>query len=100
MSLLDIREYTTLAKDQDGRPLAAGQEPAAAGQQVTFTATAGQSAAFGSTTRFVRLHANGNCRILFGDNPTATATSPRMAAGASEYFGVAPGQKVSAIDAT
>lgn len=99
MAILDIREYATLAKDQDGRPLAAGQEPALAGQQVTFT-TATQSAAFGSTTRFVRLHSDSNCRILFGDNPTAAGTSPRLAAGASEYFGVVPGQKVSAVTST
>ena len=99
MALLDIREYSVLATDQNARQLAAGKEPAVAGQQVTFTTTV-QSAAFNESTRFVRLHADSICRIEFGANPTATGTSMRMAAGATEYFGVTPGMKVAAVTST
>jgi len=45
----------------------------------------------------VRLHADSVCSVLFGTNPTATTANARMAAGQTEYFGVAPGMKVSVI---
>ena len=100
MTILDVREYSILATDQNARQLAAGKEPAIASQQVTFTVSSVPSNAFNESTRFVRVHANGTCRIEFGSNPTASGTSMRMAAGATEYFGVTPGMKVAAIDAT
>jgi len=44
-----------------------------------------QSSAFNAKTRFVRLHADAICSIEFGTNPTAAATTARMAAGQTEF---------------
>lgn len=56
-----------------------------------------QSAAFNAGTKFVRLHTDAICSIAFGANPTATASTARMAAGQTEYFSVLDGHKVAVI---
>ncbi len=97
---LDITEYAELARDAMGAMIAAGKEPAVATTQVAIGAASAQSPAFSAATQFVRLHADAACRIEFGVNPTAAATSRRMAAGQTEYFGVVPGQRVAVITTT
>jgi hypothetical protein len=97
---VDITEYAELARDAMNLTIPAGQEPATAEQQVAIGGGSVQSAAFASTTRFVRLHADAACRIAFGVNPTAAGTSRRLAAGQTEYFGVIGGQKVAVITST
>lgn len=71
---------------------------------VTFTGTAGQSAAFKPNTTLVRIHVDGIASILFGANPTAVAnTNKRMAASTTEYFFVnqlSGATKVSAVTST
>jgi hypothetical protein len=61
-----------------------------------------QFAAFNAKTRFVRLHTDAVCSIKFGTNPTASATTARMAANSTEYSSVPPNQayKVAAITNT
>jgi hypothetical protein len=58
-----------------------------------------RSAAFNAKTTFVRLHTDAVCSIKFGTNPTASATTARMAAGQIEYHGVPVNQafKVAVI---
>lgn len=73
------------------------QEPAAVDQVVTFTGGETKSAAFGATTKYIRVHTDSICSILIGSNPTATTNSKRIAANSTEYFGVAPGHKLSVI---
>lgn len=73
------------------------QEPAAAAQKVAFT-TATQSAAFGSTTKIVRLVADANCHVLFGADPTADADDERLTSGVAEWRVVTAGHKVSVYD--
>jgi hypothetical protein len=63
------------------------QEPAVTTQAFTFTTTT-QSAAFNVKTRMVRLHTDAICSVIFGRNPSATTSSRRMVAGATEYFAV------------
>jgi len=78
-------------------------EPAIATQTVAISASSAQSAAFNSNTTFVRLHCDAICSVLFGANPTATASSPRMAANQTEYHGVggySSGLKVAVITNT
>lgn len=77
-------------------------EPAITDQKITFTGTAGTSAAFAGNTSLVRLHVDGIASILFGTAPTATTSYRRMTAGQTEYFRVPAGQafKVSAITNT
>jgi hypothetical protein len=88
MAFLDITEYEQLALDNKGQPIQTGIEPALVTQSVAVAGGSTQSAALQTSTRFVRLHSDVPCRVKFGDNPTATAADFRLAAGATEYFGV------------
>lgn len=97
MAFLYIQEYEDLAQDRAGNHIPAGNEPAVASQRVTFTVAA-QSAAFDGRTRFVRLIADADAFVAFGDNPTATASSMKINADTAEYFGVRPGIKLSVYD--
>jgi hypothetical protein len=60
-------------------------------QTVAITAGSVQSAAFGATTRFIRVHTDGVASIAIGANPTATITTGRIAANSTEYFAVRQG---------
>jgi len=100
MAVLDISEYQRLAADQQTSAVMTGVEPAMVAQQVAIGGSSAQSAAFADTTRFVRVHTDVACRVKFGPDPTAAATSMRMAAGQTEYFGVYPGHKVAVITTT
>lgn len=90
MAILDISEYDRLATDGMGHVVQTGIEPALASQQITALAAGNQqSAAFQEGTKIVRLHADIACRVKFGENPDAsTGVAIRLAAGATEYFGV------------
>lgn len=100
MAVLDVTEYSRLSADAQGRIIPVGSEPNRTNQQVAVGGTSAQSSAFGDATYFVRLHSDVVCRVAFGPNPTAAATTARLAAGASEYFGVTPGDKVAVITST
>ena len=77
------------------------QEPCVTDQTpVVIGAGSLQSAAFNSKTNLVRIHTDAICSIAFGEDPTATADSKRMAAGQTEYFTVGGGQKVAVIENT
>ena len=82
-----------------GMALPTGPEPAAVEQVVTFT-TSTQSAAFGANTKFIRVHPDAICSYEFGLNPTATTSTPRMAASSTEFFAVRPGDKVAFVTNT
>jgi len=98
MATLSISEYAVMAVGADGHQYAPmALEPALADQETTFT-TAAQSTAFNAKTRFVRLVASANCRVVFGSNPTALAASQRLVADVEYWRGVIPGHKVSVYD--
>lgn len=99
MAVLFISEYDNVARDNVGM-VQAGQEPAIATQTVAIGGASAQSAAFNANTKFVRLHTDAICSVAFGANPTATASTARMAANQTEFFGVRPGQKVAVISNT
>lgn len=101
MSTMYVTEYTDSGLLLGGVTL--GSEPGLDQTPVTFTATAGSSAAFKNNTRMVRVHVDGIASILFGTAPTAVAnTNKRMAASTTEQFLVPMGQafKVSAVTST
>ena len=98
MALLDITEFRDLPIDGLGRMILCGKWPALTQQQVSYTTTT-QSAAFGADTRFIRMHTDTACRVAFGDNPTATSASMRMAAGQTEFAAVPPGSKLAVVTA-
>lgn len=83
-----------------GHIQAALQAPLA--EQKLTIGTEVKSSAFNARTKYVRLHTDAICSILFGTAPTASAANARMAANATEYFGVPMGAayKVSVITNT
>lgn len=102
MATLYITEYATFTPA--GAPGGFGQiaqEPPLAEQTVAIGVGSVQSSAFNTNTRFVRLHVDGTgpCSVEFGTNPTASATTGRLAANQTEYRGVPKGQsfKVAVI---
>lgn len=97
MSTLYVSEYTTVCAVGGVAIAQAAQEPAPVEQALSISASPTQSAAFGSTTNFVRVHCDVVCSILFGSNPTAVTNAKRLAANQTEFFGVQPGQKLSVI---
>jgi TPP-dependent trihydroxycyclohexane-1,2-dione (THcHDO) dehydratase len=94
-----VTELTRLCVDKEGRPIQAADLSAVIGTQVVdFTSGEAKTAnAFDSKTRFVRVNVSGICSFASATSPTATVNDARMAADATEYFGVAPGQKLSFI---
>lgn len=94
---LDITEYDRLATDARGITVPTGQEPSRLVQQVAVSVTSAQSAPMDSATCFVRVHTDTTCRIAFGVDPTASAASQRLPAGATEFYGIRPGTKIAVI---
>lgn len=79
----------------------AAKTPFAASQTVAVGVSSAQSSAFGSTTGLIRVHCDVVCNVsIGGTNPTATTSLMRMAAGATEYFVVKPGDKLAVIAGT
>jgi len=59
-----------------------------------------QSAVFDERTRFVRLHCDADCHVVFGTDPTATTNHMPLLADSTEYFGVViSGLKLAVIAA-
>lgn len=100
MTTLYISEYADLAKGPTKGDMPAPQEPRLAAQTVAIGGASLQSSAFNANTRFVRIHTDAICSIKFGSDPTAVNTEGRLAANATEYFGVVPGHKVAVITNT
>lgn len=96
MAITYIQEYRDLAVLQTtiGQ---AGLEPRLASQTVSITASSLQSSGFNVYTRMIRVHVDATCSIEIGESPTATASSLRMVANSTEYFGVVPGHKLAVI---
>lgn len=100
MAVLDICEYQNLARDSQNNVIQSGVEPSLLTQLAIGGATTPMTNPTADTTRFVRLHSDIVCRVAFGPTPVAAATSLRLAAGATEFFGVIPGQKIAVITST
>lgn len=99
MPTLYITEFKEMPNNRDIKNFPqAAMLPALTTQAVSFT-TSTASAAFGVDTRFVRIQADADCHIKGGTDPTATTSDLPLVAGAPEYFGVTPGQKIAAIQA-
>ena len=100
MATLYLEEYTGISGSQtDGSPQAAIQ-PSVATQTVAIAGSSTQSNPFNSKTNLVRITSDAVCSYLFGSNPTATATTPRLGIGVAEYFSVRPSDKVAVITNT
>lgn len=69
-------------------------------QTVSFTGTAGASAAFDADTSIIAISADVACAVrvgAVGTTPTAVATDFPVAANTLTYFAVLPGAKISAV---
>ena len=100
MAVVYIEEFPESPVGKNGQIIPAGRQPSLATQVVSITVGSLQSAAFNAKTKFIRMHADSVCSYLFGSNPTATTTTPRMAANQTEYFAVNAGDKVAVISNT
>jgi hypothetical protein len=107
MATLYITEFKGAAQQVGERSWGAGPgvvsfaaQPPLAEQTVAIAGSSAQSNALSANTYLVRVSTDAICSVLFGSNPTATTASARMAAGQTEYFGVAPGMKVAVISNT
>jgi hypothetical protein len=98
MGIMYITEYQS-ADVGTGGAIQVAHEPRIADQVITFT-THVESAAFNAKTKLVRLETDSICSFTIGTTPTATTSMSRMVAGQTEYFGVNPGDKVSAVSNT
>jgi hypothetical protein len=96
MATLYITEYERQAPG--GVPIAL--TPEITSQTVAIGGSTTQSAAFGATTSFIRVHCDAICSIAIAANPTATATKSRLAADQTEYFAVRGGDKLAVITNT
>lgn len=83
-----------------GNLMPVAKMPPLVSQTVAITAGSVQSSAFGASTYMVGVHTDAICSIAFGTNPTATTSTRRLAAGATEYFEVVPGHKIAVITNT
>lgn len=101
MSFLYVTEFEALTPTTEGGAGQMARAPAVVDQTpVAISGSSAQSAAFGKTTRYIRVATDTVCSIAFGASPTATANNMRMAANQVEYFGITPGMKVAAISNT
>lgn len=97
MATLYVSEFGGLAVERAqvmSHPPLASQTIAIAG------ASAQATNAFKPDTRLIRVHTDAICSVAIGPNPTAVTTAMRMVAGATEYFGVMPGDKIAVISNT
>jgi len=101
MATLYIAEFEEMPHTS-GSKIPVALQPPLAEQTVAIGGASVASAAFNARTRFVRLHNDVICSVRFDLAPTASATTARMAAGATEYHGVQKGvgMKVAVITNT
>jgi hypothetical protein len=98
MSTLYIAEYEKLLVDTNGNVVMAPHEPPLAEQTVTISGSSTKPTnAFNSRTKFVQLSTDAICSVLFGPNPTASATNQRLPANTIVFKGVNPGDSVAVI---
>lgn len=90
MTTLYISEYADVGRSA-GHAVPSASEPFNTDQTVAITAGSLSSNTFASNTRYVRIHTDNICSIVFGVSPTATATNKRMQAGQTEYFNISEG---------
>jgi len=91
MATLYVAEFEEMPHTS-GSKVPAALAPPLAEQTVAIAAgSAATTNPFNARTRFVRLHTDAICSVNFAIAPTATAAMMRLAAGATEYFGVPKG---------
>ena len=90
MATLFLTEFVRQGRDGAGYLLqgGAGENPAVANQVLAIGAGSVQSATLNAGTTLVRIHADSTCSVEISTNPTATATTRRIAANMTQYEAV------------
>lgn len=96
MAVLYLSEHAEITVFQGGGGQALS-EPPIIEDTVAIGGTSAQSGAFNAKCRFVRVHVDASCSVLFGADPTATTANKRLAANQTEIFRVNPGDKIAVI---
>lgn len=98
MATLYVSEYGAIAPGGSGGAAQVVSGTPLAAQTIAIGGSSTQATnAFSAGTRIIRVHTDAVCSIAVGPNPTAVATALRMAANATEYFSVLPGDKIAVI---
>jgi hypothetical protein len=91
-----ISEYAVLTATATGGSAAQSAAlPSLTDQKVDFSGGAASSAAFGTQTKYIRIHCDAACSVRVGG--TATISNARIPLDGVEYFGVQPGATISVI---
>jgi len=96
MATLWIREYRFSGVAEGGRMVPIPREPGTDQTPVTYTISA-QSAAFASTTRYVRCISDYSFHYLVAADPTATTSHLKWPADTPLDIAVPAGQKIAAV---
>lgn len=97
MATLYVTEFSALG-DPGGNIAQLPATPKVVSNNVTIGGSTTQSAPFAGNTRIIRVHADAICSVEIGGlNPVATAASQRFAANQTEYFVVAPSDRLAVI---
>lgn len=97
MATVYIAEYSDIVSTVRGGT-AIPVDPPIAEQTVTVGSVSAQSAAFNSSTKFIRIHTDAICSInCNASNPVATSANGRFAANQTEFRGVTAGLKLAVI---
>lgn len=101
MASLYITEFNSVGPERTQ----IAQWPAVTTQKLTVGSET-KSAEFQPSTRLIRVHTDAICSIEISSESAsgtwvaATTSSARLAADATEYFGVSPGDKLSVVSNT
>lgn len=98
MATLYINEYESLPMTPSGAPPVA-QEPVTVTQTVSYTGTAGQSAAFDAKTKYICITSSGifSYRVGYTNSVTATTSDFRVPADQIIFMAVPKSGYISAI---
>lgn len=94
-----VSEYP-LPRVNQGGSVPVVEMPELTTQVLTNGGASVQSSAFNAKTKMIRVHTTAVVSVAVGANPTATTNHARLAANATEYFYVTPGDKIAVINNT
>lgn len=91
MAVAYVAEFEDVGSSFLGQGVAAPMCPPIREQTVAIT-TVTLGVPFQPKTKLIRINVDAICSIAIGKSPVASVTTMRMAAGATEYFSIPPGQ--------
>lgn len=103
MARLQITEFRDVGRDANGNIVPVYKLNSMISNDVEIGAASAQSAAIGSNTKLLRIHAEADCHIAYGPNPTAVTASGdgsmKLSAGSTIDAEADAGFKIAVIQA-